>query len=217
MTSNPDLFNLDRVAAAKVLDNPDSSAIACYVASCAVLGKDEDGGSPLFDDEDEQPEDPVAVHEMLRSAVPDYDPDNLQKIQGLVHAVAGDEFWSDPDHFTRMSAAILHGDPYYYEDEAEEPTLIELMWAIYQVDLLMEEDADELLEEPVLKFLTRLAEEQPIDLESLALEEDFTGPIEEYYQTLLRFRRIDLGRELVELGMTEDQIAELDEEMVQSS
>lgn len=187
----------------------DVSATAALVAASGLVFTPFEETNPLFDDDGEIL-DFDAVDALVTSKVPDLDRDNLHRLYGLVTAAAGDEFFNDPDHFERMVGAIVYGDPYRFEEDMEAPSLVEMTWAIFQVDLMVEEDADSLLSDAVADRLAEIAAENPADAETLAeIDPDFSGSVEDFYLQLLGFRKIALEKDLRKCGAGSEFIAEL--------
>ena len=190
----------------------DSSAIACLVAASSLLrrpfDRDEDG-SPFLEEEGEIVSF-EALQTILESVVPDVDVDNVHRIYSLLVAATGGEFFEDPDLFVRITGGIVYGDPYHFEEDQNDPLLVEMTWAIYQVDLLQEEAAEEMLSERVAERIVEITEENPADLEILnEIEPDFAGGVEEFYEHLLRFRTAELRKDLRACGATEEFIDDL--------
>lgn len=207
-------FKPDRANAAECLKDDDASAFACLVAAMALLQpEDGDEPNPLFDDEDDgQPLDPGALRILLEDAVPGHDGDCRGKVTGLLMAVSGDDFFEDPVHFERMVSAIIHGDPFRYEDDDDYPSAAEMVWAVYQVGLMIDEPLDELFQDRVKRFMSDVFDEEAEDKEALleGLDPEFEDPEEEYYERFVTLRRALLAKELLALGVDADWLADLD-------
>jgi len=107
-----------------------------------------------------------------------------------------------------MAGAIVYGDPYRFD--GDDPLLVELVWAIFQVDLMVEESADELLESEVGDRIVEITENNPEDEEVLAeIDPDFTGSVSDFYERLLRFRKAALRGDLRKCGVPDELIAEM--------
>ena len=185
----------------------DTSALAAFVAASLLYASPFDTDSPFFDEEGEIL-DYDSFIEVLKSKAPDIDEDNPHRIYGLLMASTGDMFFTDADKFEKLSGAIVYGDPYRFDDE--DPLLVELVWAIYQVDAMVEGDADDMLSAEVGDRIVEITEENPADEEVLAeIDSDFTGSVDAFYERLLRFRVADLKGDLKKCGMTEEAIQDL--------
>ena len=177
----------------------DCSALAALLAATALLGGGED--FPLLDDE-EQPVDFDVALELIQVACPRVDKSNVHRILGLLFAASGSEIFEDPDHMERFVGAIVYGDPYRFEEDQETPLLVEITWALYQVDALLEESVDDLLSEEVGARIAELVEDSPLDVALLqAVDPDFTGSADEFYALLLDSRLAALEEDLKLCGL----------------
>lgn len=195
------------IAGCREVLRDDTSAMAAFVAASLLCASAFEPESPFFD-EDGELLDYDSFLEILKAAAPDIDDDNPHRIYGLLMASTGDLFFTDADKFEKLSGAIVYGDPYRFDDD--DPLLVELVWAIFQVDLMVEGDADSLLEKEVGDRIVEITEDNPEDAEMLAeIDPDFTGSVSDFYAQLLRFRKADLRGDLGKCGVP----AEIMEEM----
>ncbi len=203
---------LDVSVAREILRDHDSSALACLVSAAALLGDD------LFDEEDGQPWSEQELGWLFEHTGFKPLPASLSKITGLLFARSGDEFTDSPEHFERLTSAIVEGDMFAYQDDKEDPTVPDLYWALYQVGLTIEEDdmLDE-LSPRVEKYIQRLIEDEVEDVEGLAAEvaEEGSDPdaIEPYVTRILVFRRAMMAADLRRLGCKAEWLADLDPEL----
>lgn len=185
----------------------DCSASAAFFAASLLCSNSFENENPLF--EDGELLDFDALEAIVVSKAPDIDDDNLHRIYGLVSAVTGDAFFTHPDHFIRLCGAIVYGDPYYFDEE--EPTLVQMVWAMFQVDMFLDESAEDLIHQSVADRIVEITEANPVDQETLQeIEPDFVGGIEEFYDELLRMRKAALRADLKKCGVDDETIAELD-------
>lgn len=199
------------ISGCRELLSKDTSALASLVAMTGVLQDSFDAANPMFDEEGDILEFD-ALFEMLKVRSPDFDRDNLHRVFGLFMAATGSEFFSDPVHFERLVGAIVYGDPYLYEEDKKDPELVEMTWALFQVDRLLEEDASSLLEVPVLQWITQVAERNPDDEDLVTrVDPDFEGnlAVGEAYALLLNYRRIALAEDLKKCGAGPQLLKEL--------
>jgi hypothetical protein len=199
---------LDRITAERLLNDVETDAFAALLSVACLLGDD-------FLDEDGQPMTDSELQELL--GVPARQ-EVLVRVCGLLNAVAGDEFTTDPDHFRRMVSAIVEGDPFQYEDDGEEPTLPDVYWALYLVGLTVEDDIVSELGGRVLRYVAQLAEEEAEDSEDLAAEIKANGgadaeELESYINRVLILRRAKLVIDLQALKCKPEWMADLDPEL----
>jgi hypothetical protein len=208
----PMASTLDLSVARQILRDHDSSAIACLVAAGALVGDD------LFDEEDGQPYSEGELSWLFEHTGFKPLPSALAKITGLLFARSGDEFTDSPEHFERLTSAIVEGDMFAYQDDKEDPTVPDLYWALYQVGLTIEED--DMLDEigpRVEKYIRKLIEEEVEDVEGLAAEvaEEGSDPsaLDPYITRVLVFRRAMMAADLRRLGCKAEWLADLDPEL----
>lgn len=204
---------LDKIAAGRLLEDEDTDAMAALVALTAFIGDD-------FLDEDGQPLDEDEIREMLQPERLKLQPEPLTRICGLLYAISGDEFTQDPTHFRRMVGAIVEGGPFVYEDDNEEPTLPDVYWALYLVELLVEDEMLDELGPRVQAYISRLAEEEAEDSQALADEIEREGldpeELEPYVSKILIFRRTRLAADLRRMRYPADALIDLDPELAEA-
>lgn len=202
-----DLIHSRNVVGCRSVLSTDTSAVAAFTAVSLLCTSSFDPENPFFEDGDLIDFD--SFETIVRHNVGDtIDPDNIHRAYGLLTAVSNDLFFEDPDHFISLVGAIVYGDPYRFDDE--DPLLTEMVWALFQVDMMLEESAEELLNPRVGKRIIEISEDNPADLEKLReIEPTFMGNIEEFYDELLRFRKIDLQADLSTCGVPDAVIEEL--------
>lgn len=206
--SPPALDRLLKPEALKLLAGSDCSAFAAVVAAVCLFGDD------ILDD-DNQPLDEGELRLMaedLNLVIPD---ETCSRICGLLNSVAGDEFTTHPTHFERMVGAIIHGDPFVYEDDNDMPTLTDALWALFQAGLMTEDDDPMTELGPRVKaFLQRIADEEAEDIEevSAAFEDEADGG-ESYEFLELRLRMSILASELRALGLEADDMRDTHAEL----
>ena len=200
------LPTLNRTAARALLADPDTHALAALIALTSFIGDD-------FLDEEEQPLTPAEIREMLAADKVLVADGNLDKIAGLLFAVSGEEFLSDPTLFQRLVAAINEGDPQAFEDDEDEPTIPEIFWALYQLELLVEDALVEELGERVQRYIGELQDNEAEDVEELLLAEGEV--IEAYTDRLLRFHKLSLAAQLRSLGCEAEWLDDLDPDLAE--
>lgn len=202
--------NLNREAAARFLTDPYCEALTALVSAACFLGEDilEDG----------QPVSETDLQEMLDAENVRVIDDNLSKCCGLLFAISGDEFLESAPHFKRIIGAITEGDPFIY-DEDEQPSVPEMFWAFYQINLLIEDDITEELSGKVLNFLEKVAEDEAEDQEALQviLDEDGADPedLKPYAEQFLGYRMKKLAGELSELNCKPEWVGDMDPELAE--
>jgi hypothetical protein len=196
--------NLNRNAARALLVDPDTHALSALIAVTVFVGDD-------FLDEDGQPLAPYELREMLSPDKVLIADGNLDKVAGLLFAISGDEFLETPVIFSRLVAAVNEGDPMAYEEEDDEPTLPEIFWTMYQLELLTEDEITMELGERVQRYIAQLAANEAEDVEALLEEEGEV--LEAYTDRLLKFHKVSLAAQLRSLGCKPEWLDELDPDL----
>jgi hypothetical protein len=147
---------LDDLACATLLRDSSTHALASALALANLLQDD------LF--VDEQPVDGAEATLLLG-----FEPDEetLTRGLGLLQALAGEEFLDRPVHFMRACASVIEGDPFFYEEEGEDPTAAQAMWFIYQAELLTPDNILADVGPAIQKLLRHLEGAEAEDLEEL--------------------------------------------------
>lgn len=204
---------LNREEARSILEDPASDALLALLSTSAFIGDD------ILDDEDGQPMLEEELREMLDAEHVRVAPENVTKVCGLLHAISGDEFLEDVIHFLRITGAIVEGDIYAYEDDQEEPTLADIFWTFYQINLVAEDNLIDELGGRVQRYLTSLAEEEAEDKEALeewiAQEGAEPEDLQPYVERELVFRRRRLAKGLSTLGCKPEWVSDLDPELAE--
>ena len=212
----PDRSYLNTAVAQRLLKDPETQALACLVAASCLIGDD------IFDEEDEQPFSSQELEWLFEHSRFMPHRECLNRITGLMFARSGDEFFEDPDHFLKLTSAIVEGDPLAYEEDEEDPTLADLYWAVYQVGLTIEDEEEDWdqFSPRVMRVFERISEEQADDLEGLAQEIEETGgdpeDLKPYMDHVLVFRRAGLAKDLRDLGCKPEWLASLDPELAEA-
>ncbi len=201
---------LDRNAARAVLADADSSALACLIAVTCFVGDD-------ILDEDGQPYTADELQEMLHPDNVILADGNLDKICGLLFTASGDEALVLPAIFQRVVAAVIEGDPFAFEDDNDTPTIPEVFWTLYQLELLLEEPLLDDLSAKVQRYIAKLAEEEAEDIAALQSQLDSVGDdlsgLEGYADKCLKFHKLHLATQLKALGCKAEWIADLDQDL----
>ncbi len=197
--------SLNRTAARALLADPDAHALSALIALTCFIGDD-------FLDEDEQPLTPPEIREMLEPDKVLLADGNLEKVAGLLFAVSGEEFLEEPAIFSRLVAAVNEGDAMAFEDDDDEPTLPEVFWTMYQLELLVEDSLIEELGERVQRYIASLTENEAEDVEEmLAAGEE--QEIESYTDRLLKFHKLSMAAQLRALGCKPEWLDDLDPDL----
>lgn len=142
---------IDKREAFKALQNPDTYATVLLMLSLVAAGKDVN----LFE------LDSIAIYVLLKD---EYGTEPCQackdKLQALITAMTGEDFFHDLETFSIISNTLLDGDPEFYEGQP--PTLFEALWAIYEVKLNM--DYEPHFTQNIKKYIDELADNERIDL-----------------------------------------------------
>jgi hypothetical protein len=195
MTTPPDLSSVNIAVAKALLLDPDTHALAATLAANRILGGE------LIDDDEEIP-DESELTLLLDSEGVEADKLNVTRIVGYLNALASEEFIERPVDLMRISSAIIEGDPFFYENEGEDVPLWCVLWAIYQVDLMLEDNIIDEMSERVKKHLQRMGREEAVDVNSMLAGEGGGGEVTEELIEL----RGTLANQLRELGVAPDWV-----------
>jgi hypothetical protein len=202
--------SLSREAARRFLLDPYCEALTALVSAASFIGED------LL--EDGQPVSEMDLQEMLAAENVKALDENLSKCCGLLYAISGDEFLESVPHFRRIVGAVTEGDPFVYEED-ETPTVPEIFWAFYQINLLIEDDITQELGTRVTRYLERIADEEAEDQEALQtiMEEDGFEPedLKPYAEKFLGHRMQKLALELKDLNCKPEWVADMDPELAE--
>jgi hypothetical protein len=205
--------SLNQEVARGLLANPETDALSALLAMSCFLQDD-------VLDEDGQPYLEYELREMLDAAHVRASPENITRVCGLLHAIAGDEFLDTVVHFLRMLAAIVEGDAFAYEDDQNEPSLADMYWGLYLAGLLAEDDLLAEIGPRVERYIQRTAEDEAEDSDALQqfMDEQGDSPeqLESYTDELLSFRRRLLATNLTALGCKSEWVSDLDPDLAQS-
>ena len=200
---------LNQNAVSQTLLDPEAPAFACLVAALDLLPPE------LVFGEDGQPEDTQIIARELTLELGQPVPEaNQSRINGLLYAASGDEFFTQLKHYQHMTSAITEGDAFASEDD-DDVDLEDVFWAFYQLELVLgNAELDDLkgrMSPRIITWLEHLvdtqAAEEMLPLDDLAEAEDF------FAQTLyLRIK--DLGRTLAGMGVSEEDLASLDPQLL---
>lgn len=195
-------LKLNRHVCRKVISEPDTPAFAWLVAAASLLGE-----QALFD-EDDQPEDALILARELREEVGTAPPEmGVHRLMGLLYAASGDEYYTRLRDFQRMTDAITDGDAFASDDG--EIDLEDVFWALYQLELTVESSflPVEELAPQILTWIEKLVDSQAQE-EDLPIED--LDDAEDFFSTVLMVRKKNLGLLLIEMGVDEESLADLD-------
>jgi hypothetical protein len=202
---------LSERAARELLSREDCQAFSAAAAAVILFGDD------LFDDAG-QPADDAELEMMAEGESLMIPEETRVRVCGLFHTLCGDQFTNTPVHFERLTGAIIHGDPFIYEDDGETPDLTDALWAIHQAGLMLDdEDILDELSPAVLRRLEAIGDDEAEDLEEAAAAlVDSPGDATEsrgYVYDTLRLRLTLLAGELVSLGFEASDMADTSKEL----
>lgn len=147
--------------------------------------------------EDTFTEDAVEIYARLSEDFGTYLHDALEsKLQALITAITTPYFMDEPEIFTSISKTLLTGDPGLSEFIPDTPTLLEILWAIYEVGLSTGDD-DEEFSPAVQNVIDLVIQNESIQNEDLPVTVDAITLV---YQTGLEEMAEELSEELQRVG-----------------
>lgn len=186
----PDLEKLDHNKSVEILGDSDTHALPAVMAACRILG------DALLDDEQDIP-DEHELNLLLETAGVEVHPDNVTRIIGFLNALTSELFVGSPAHLLRISSAIVEGDPFYFEESGDDVPLWCVLWSLYQVDLMFDENLLDELSDSVKAKLSQMGREEAVDVEAMMAGE---GEDSEVKDELMELREI-LASQLQWLGV----------------
>jgi len=122
------------------------------------------------------------------------------RLNAILIAISTDDFFEDPEVFRAVCTSLYDGDlGDLVSGQLEDLTLPEILWAVYEVGLLRDDDPE--MSPGVLRVLEHELAEEVAEMK----EED----TEEYYDEFVREAKEDLKQQMLALGVDERDLAKL--------
>lgn len=97
--------------------------------------------------------------------------DNKNKLQALMTAVSTNFFYENLDAFKSICNSLIEGDPGIGELGMEDPTVLEILWAVYEVGLVMDDDEDDAFSPSIERYIERAIYSEAEDNDDLEVDE----------------------------------------------
>ena len=177
-------MNTDYVA--ELLRNPDTAGTVLLTILLRTYGED------IFD------VDPVELYvriqEDFRTTMSE---EGENRLNALIMALSSNAFYEDPDVFRAVAAALYDGDlGDLINGTIDDITLPEILWAIYEVGLLREDEEDPEFAPAVQRIIDE-------EIAQAAEEADLDNPdsVVPYYERFVEDMKEDMLQQLRRLGV----------------
>lgn len=117
---------------------------------------------------------------------------NENKLSALLTALTTDYFFKDLEVFQSVCCTLIEGDPGVFGPEFDDPTIVEILWAMYEVSLAYDNADSEKYSPEIKKYVETLLSEDIEDPELTGLDSD-----EETYQEAI-YNNVALLKEQLE-------------------
>lgn len=121
--------------------------------------------------------------------------DNQNKLNAILIAITSNYFFTDLQIFKSICQTLTEGDPGLFDPGFEDPTLPEIIWGMYEVNLAYGEDDKEAYSPEIETFVDLTMSKDSYDAEN----QDLTD--EETYQEFLYSNVADLKQQLLDIGL----------------
>lgn len=103
------------------------------------------------------------------------------KLNALLVSMTSDKFYTDLDVFKSVCKTLTDGDPGVYDPNFDDPTLIEILWGIYEVSLNTDKSVNDKFAPVIEQFIQSASENEVNDFigttEDLGIAEREEGEI----------------------------------------
>ena len=124
------LNQINKEEAFKALASPDT--FATVLLALAIIASEGDPDLNVFE------MDNLAVDILLEDTFENsLHQECKDKLHALLTAITSEEFFIDPETFTRVCGTLVDGDPGFFDDDGA-PSSVEVIWSIYEVRLNMD-------------------------------------------------------------------------------
>lgn len=201
-------FRYDYKAAGQLLSDAGTKATVLLVIAMTVYGSDAlFGRAPSESDPGEDAWDPAILFNQLEQdfsvSIP---PENENKLQALLMAVATDAFYEDLETFMAVCNSVDSGDlGDLVNGFFEEVTVPEILWACYEVLVNRGSDTVE-FSPPVSAFIEEIVSDEAEENEEVG---DSVEEVTSYFDRFLREEQEELVSQLQTLGLPHDYIEHL--------
>ena len=140
--------------------------------------------------------DPLTLYQYLKEDFgTELSDDNENKLNAIIVALTTNYFFKDLQIFKSISQTLTEGDPGIFDPGFDEPTVAEIIWAMYEIGLAYDDkDRDEYSPE-IERFVDTVLEADIEDSEESGLTN------EETYQEFLYNNVADLKQQLLDIGL----------------
>lgn len=142
--------------------------------------------------------DPLTLYQYLKEDFnAELTDENENKLNALIACLVTNFFFKDLSTFKSVSQTLTEGDPGLFDIIPDDPTLIEMLWAIYEVNLAYDDTDKETFSPEILQYIEDQMLENP---EDSSLSTDLK---KDTYQDMLNNNIKLLRQQLLKIGLTD--------------
>lgn len=120
--------------------------------------------------------------------------ENQNKLSAILTALTTNFFFSDLSVFKAICETLTEGDPGVFDPGFDEPTTVEVLWGMYEVNLAYDEKKED-YSESIKKFVESTMQNDVEDYEESGLAEGET------YQEAIYDNVAELKQQLIDIGL----------------
>lgn len=142
--------------------------------------------------------DPLTLYQYLKEDFgAELSEDNENKLNAILVALTTNFFFKDLEIFKSICQTLTEGDPGVFDPGFDDPTVAEIIWAMYEIGLAYDDkDRDDYSPE-IEKFVDKTLEADQEDFEESGLTN------EETYQEFIYNNVANLKQQLLDIGLTD--------------
>jgi hypothetical protein len=182
-------MEFDRRVAGRLLSDPETYGSVLFTIALALIGDELFETDPL--------EIYIRLEEVYRQRIPEQ---NENRLNAMILAVGTNAFYESLEAFVSIAATLPDGDLGDIIDGfMEDLTVPECLWAIFEVELLRDENTPPFAKS-ITEFLLNEMQEDGSELPEIeGLREDYIQYMEESKSELLQqFRELGISEELLQ-------------------
>ena len=139
--------------------------------------------------------DPLVLYQNLKD---DFDAelseDNQNKLSAILACLTTNYFFKDLSVFKSVCQTLSDGDPGIFDPGFDDPTVVEVIWGMYEVSLAYDDSQEEYAPE-IKAFVEKALATDPEDTELSGLT------AEESYQSVIAENVVEMKRQLLAIGV----------------
>ena len=140
--------------------------------------------------------DPLVLYQFLKEDFgTELNDDNENKLNALITALTTNYFFKDLDVFKSICQTLTEGDPGVFDPNFDEPTVIEILWGMYEVSLAADEKDKNTYSPEIERYVDTIIDKDQNDINETGLSD------EETYQEMVYNNIAELKQQLIDIGI----------------